>query len=143
MKKCYYFLMVMLLALVSVNLTACGDDDDEPSGGGDIVGTWQQKYVDEDGSGEVLIQFTKNGRFHEFDIYTDRDGDVDVAVDHGSYTLSGNKMTVTYDDDDFFIIECTVTVKGDKLTVSQSGYSTTYNRVKDSLIEKYSVNNHI
>ena len=136
MKKCYYFLMVMLLALVSVNLTACGDDKDEPSTGGDVVGTWQQIYNDEDGQSEILVQFTKDGKFHEVDVYKEVGGEVDVDIEHGNYTIQGNKMTIRYDDDDYYI-ECTFSVKGDKMTVSQSGYSLVYNRVSDSLIQRY------
>ena len=41
------------------------------------------------------------------------------------------------DDDDDYYIECTFSVKGDKMTVSQSGYSLVYNRVSDSLIQRY------
>ena len=38
MKKLYYFLAVMLLTLVSVGVTSCGDDKDEPKSS-DLVGS--------------------------------------------------------------------------------------------------------
>ena len=40
MKKQLFLLAAMLLAVMSISLTACGDDNDEPGSGGDIVGTW-------------------------------------------------------------------------------------------------------
>ena len=40
MKKQLFLLAAMLLVVISVSLTTCGDDNDEPSGD-DIVGTWE------------------------------------------------------------------------------------------------------
>ena len=135
MKNCRYVLMAMLLALVSVGFAACGDDD-EPKGS-DIVGTWAFDNTDLIGAPVTLLQFTKDGKFHEVDesmVY----GDNDVHVYHGTYTISGNKLTVTY----IFTyetetVECTYQVKGDKLTITNDGHSSTFIRVNDSVIEPY------
>lgn len=129
----------MLLTLVSVGVTSCGNDDDEPTNS-DIVGTWQVKAVDDDGEAyENLVQFTKNGKWHSVDITVEYDG-TDVDVEHGTYTVSGNKVMVTYTDDGHSITESfTYEVKGDKLMLTYDYYPVTvvYNRVKDSVIEKY------
>jgi uncharacterized protein (TIGR03066 family) len=134
MKK--LFALLFAAAVLGMAFVSCGDDKDEPSTGGDVVGTWQQIYNDEDGQSEILVQFTKDGKFHEVDVYKEVGGEVDVDIEHGTYTIQGNKMTIRYDDDDYYI-ECTFSVKGDKMTVSQSGYSLVYNRVSDSLIQRY------
>lgn len=139
MKKFYLFLSVMLLTLVSVGFVSCGDDKDEPKSS-DIVGTWQVKAIAEDGESiESLVQFTKDGKWHSVDIYEGEVG-VEVEVEHGTYTVSGNKMTVTYSDDGVTINEkFTFEVKGDKLTLTADDFpvAVTYVRVKDSVIEKY------
>ncbi|MBR5170755.1 MAG: lipocalin family protein [Muribaculaceae bacterium] len=139
MKEFYFFLTVILLALVSVGVTSCGDDNDEPVNS-DIVGTWQVKGVDDDGEAfENLVQFTKNGKWHSVDIYYEYD-ETDVDVEHGTYTVSGDKVMVTYTDDGHSITETfTYQIKGDKLTLSYEYYPLTvvYTRVKDSVIERY------
>ena len=131
MKKFYYLLMVLLLAVATVGLTACGDD--EP-GTYDLVGTWQMTYD----SGETLIQFTPNGAFHEVDIST-FSGKTEINVDHGYYRLSGNKVIIVFDDDidGSDTVECTYSVKSDKITFYSTDYTETYYRVNDSAIERY------
>lgn len=139
MKKFYLFLSVMLLTLVSISFTSCGDDKDEPKNS-DLVGTWQLKAVDEDGvTIETLLQFTKDGKWNSVDIYTE-DGDVEIEVDRGTYTVSGNKINVTYTDDGQSVTETmTYEVTKDKLMLSYADIpvSIIFVRVKDSVIEKY------
>lgn len=132
MKKFHYLLMVMLLAVVAVGVTACGDED-EPSVY-DLVGTWQMSYD----SGETLIQFTEYGDFNEVGIST-INGKIDIYVDHGRYYVSGNQLTIVYDDDidGSDTIECTYSIRGNEITFSSPGYSETYFRVSDSAIERY------
>ena len=132
MKKYNYFLMVMLMALVSVGFAACGDDDDEPKVS-DIVGTWQMT----DDEGVTLLQFTKDGKFNEVDIVSE-EGVADLYIYHGTYTLSGDKLTVTYVYDyESETVDCTYSVKGDKLSITDDGFTSTFTRVKDSVIEQY------
>ena len=139
MKKINFFLTVMLLALVSFGITSCGDDKDEPKSS-DIVGTWQLKAVGDEGeSYESLIQFTKNGKWNSVEIYTSEVG-VEVEVDRGTYTVSGNKVTVTFTEDGKSFNETmTYEVKGDKLmlTYEDAPVAVTFVRVKDSVIEQY------
>lgn len=139
MKKLYLFLSVMLLTLVSVGFTSCGDDKDEPKGS-DLIGTWQLKAVDEDGAAyESLVQFTKNGVWNSVDIYTDEVG-VQVDVERGTYTVSGNRITVSYTEDgQTFSESFAFEVKGDKLMLTYDDFpvAVTLVRVKDSVIEQY------
>ena len=130
---------VMFLALVSVSVTSCGDDKDEPVNS-DIVGTWQVKGIDEDGEAyENLVQFTQNGKWHSVEIYYEFD-ETDVDVEHGTYSVSGNKVIVTYTDDGHSISQTfNYEVKGDKLMLSYLDYPVviTYIHVNDSVIERY------
>ena len=139
MKKFYMFLSVMLLTLVSVGFVSCGDDKDEPKSA-DIVGTWQVKAIAEDGeSVENLVQFTKDGKWNSVEIYEGEAG-VEVEVDHGTYTVSGNKITVTFKEDGVTVSEkFTYEVKSDKLILTSEDFpvAVTYVRVKDSVIERY------
>ncbi len=139
MKKLYFFLTVMLLSLVSVGVTSCGDDKDEPMGDG-LVGTWQLKLVDEEGrSIENLVQFTKNGKWNSVEIVTDDIG-ISVEVEKGTYTVSGDKITVAYTEDGKTVTEMiTYVVKGNKLmlTYEDVPVAITFDRVKDSVIEQY------
>ena len=132
MKKYSYLLMVMLMALVSVGFASCGNDDDEPKGS-DIVGTWQLK----DSDGVILLQFTKDGKYNEVDIVSDEGVD-DLYIYHGTYTLSGNKLTITYVYAyESETVDCTYSVKGDQLTITSAEGSNTLTRVQDSVIERY------
>lgn len=132
MKKCYFLLMVMLMALISVGFAACGNDDDEPKSP-DIVGTWQIK----DSDGMTLLQFTKDGKFNEVDIVSE-DGVPDLFMYHGTYTVSGDKLIVTYIYAyETETVECTYQVKGDRLTITTEEGNSIFTRVNDSVIEPY------
>ena len=96
MKKYIYSLMVMLLALLSVGFTACGNDD-EPKVPG-IVGTWQHDHESNDW--DVYYQFTKDGKFHyvwRTNMIMPQGLKPTVAVANGTYTVSGTKLIVTLD----------------------------------------------
>ena len=130
MKK-YFLFTVMLMALVSMGLASCGDDD-EPKGS-DIVGTWQITNDD----GVTLLQFTKDGKFNEVDIVVE-EGVSDLYKYYGTYTVSGNKLTITYEYAyESETVDCTYSVKDDKLTITSSGETNTLFRVDDSVIERY------
>ena len=134
MKKCFYALMVMLMALVSVGLASCGDDD-EPKAD-DIIGTWAFDNTDLIGAGMTLFQFTKDGKFYEVNKSMVL-GDYEVVY-HGTYTVSGNKLSVTYTYlSETETIDCTYQVKGNKLIITTDGHTSTFIRVKDSVIEPY------
>ena len=140
MKKFYYALMVMLMALVSVGFASCGDDD-EPKYNSDIIGTWSlDSYNLSDAA--MYFQFTKDGKFHE--VYTSiANGETSLDdVFHGTYTVSGNVLTITYNylyEDE--TVKCLYQVKGDKLTLTFEDdgekVTATFTRVKDNIIDPY------
>ena len=137
MKKYYFAVMVMLMALVSVGLTACGDDEPKvPS----IVGTWQHDH--EADNWDIYYQFTKDGKFHyvwkSHEVYYGR---ANFVVYHGTYTVSGKKLIVTMDPHSIFDLYdepsvCEYSVLGDRLKLL-GGDEPTFTRVEDSVIEPY------
>ena len=137
MKK-YISLMVMLLALLSVGFTACGNDDEPkvPS----IVGTWQHDH--EADNWDIYYQFTKDGKFHyvwKTNIVTPQGLKPTVAVANGTYTVSGTKLIVTLDSNpktDLYLCpsECEYSVQGDKLKLLLGEDQPTFTRVKDNTI---------
>ena len=144
MKKYIYSLMVMLLAVLTVGFTACGKDD-EPKVA-DIVGTWQYNHTDDDewsDEWDIYYQFTKEGKFHiveksHVEYYY---GHPSVIVHHGTYTVSGTKLIVTYDSLDPVTglaetSEGEYSVQGDRL-MFLGGEEPTFTRVEDSVIEPY------
>ena len=143
MKKYIYLLMVMLLPLLTVGFTACSDDD-EPKGD-DIVGTWQYDHPDDEDvvvDYDLYYQFTKDGKFYiVWKYYETWIGRPNFIVYHGTYTVSGNKLIVTYDrapESDYLPepLESKYSVKGDKLKFLD-GDKPTFTRVDDSVIQPY------
>ena len=142
MKKYIYLLMVMLLPLLTVGFTACGNDD-EPKGA-DIVGTWQYNHPDDEVyvDYDLFYQFTKDGKFHIVTKFHEMSyGRRNFVVYHGTYTVSGKKLIVTYDydpksDHNPEPSECEYSVQGDKLKLLGGEYPT-FIRVEDSVIEPY------
>ena len=60
MEKFKYLFMSLLVALVSMTVVSCGDDDDDATSSNPLVGTWVETY----GSNTVTITtftFTKSG----------------------------------------------------------------------------------
>lgn len=136
MKKYYFALMVMLMTLVSVGLAACSDDEPKIA---DIVGTWQYAEPEVYNDATMLYQFTKEGEFHLVVISIIPNGKPDHFTFHGSYTVKGNTLSMTYDDDVYGEngpLTCEFVVKGDRLTFLDD-HHTTFIRVKDSVIEPY------
>ena len=137
MKKFSFILTVMLMALVSVGVTACGDEDEPEISS--IVGTWQLEVADNPGANgtygtyNVLVQFTEDGKYHEAEIFS-----TDFYVYYGTYSVSGDKLTLTYNYKyETETVELTYNVKGNKLTLITSYDTSTFTRVKDSVIEPY------
>ena len=132
MKRCYFVLMAILLTLVSVGFAACGDDEPVVN---DIVGTWQYDDPEMLGDFVLLLQFTKDGKFQQVTEYIGADGESEQVAFHGKYTVSGNKLAITFDSDgDSQTIYWPYTVQGDRLTIF-SDETLIFTRVKDSVIE--------
>ena len=139
MKKLLFLSMTMLMAILSLGLTSCGDDNDEPTDKTDIVGTWKLSGKEDGFTYTSLIQFTKNGKFYNVEI-AEEDGDMEVEVIRGIYSVSNGVITITEKDEDDRNIETysvKYQVKNKQLIISEGAYSITYNQAKDSEIEKY------
>ena len=140
MKKNIYSLIVMLLALLSVGFTACGNDDEPkvPS----IVGTWQHDH--EADNWDIYYQFTKDGKFHyvwKTNMATAQGLVPTVVVANGTYTVSGTKLIVTLDSNpktDLYLCpsECEYSVQGDSLKLLVED-EPTFTRVDDSAISTW------
>lgn len=155
MKRYYSLLLLIMMAVVTLGLTACGSDDNDEPEGGDIVGTWSsdlskeivEAMSDFYSSGEELIQYRSDGTFVSVFAYTlkpewaelfDDDEDHVVEVERGKYTTNGNKITLVYSDGKKEID--TFSVKGNTLTMTTTAgiiITATFTRVSDSEIEKY------
>ena len=144
-------MMAMLMAMTTLSLTACGDDDEDgPDGGSGIEGTWKASYAyEEDGMSvtEVeYVQFNKGGTCVTVDVYTINKRE-EVDVDYAKYSVSGNKLTIIYTDEDGTTEreECTFKIKGNTLTIyyefDEEDESFSFTRVKNSEIEKEQIKN--
>ena len=133
MKKCYFALMAMLMALVLVGFAACGDDEPKVA---DIVGTWQYDNSDMLDDFALFFQFTKDGKFHQITSYIGVDGMSEYFALHGTYAVKGNKLTITYDSESYGereTISFEYLVQGDRLTL-MGQEPATFIRVKDSVL---------
>ncbi len=138
MKKYYFLLVAMMMAIVSVGLTACGSDDDDEPQNTSIVGTWKTSGT-EDGVNYVsLIQFTKDGKFNGVQIWTEN-GENEIEVSKGTYTASNDVLMITETDEDGeadpYIIN--YQLKGKQLILTFLYNSVTFTQTQDSEIEKY------
>ena len=138
MKKFLFLSMAMIMAILSLGLTACGDDKDEPEGtNADLVGTWKMTGTEGGYSYTSYVQFTKDGKFNNVEIYTE-DGETEVEVVKGTYTVNGDVITITENyDGEVDTYSVRFQIKGKQLIVSEAGYSVTYTQAKNSEIEKY------
>lgn len=148
MKKHFYLYMALLMALMSLTLTACGDDNDEPSGG-DIVGTWEcdisRTLIDEMSdmykSGDELIQFRADGSMVTVSAYILTDawaqitGDTEeVEIEYDTWRISDDKIISGNGETVKFKL------KGNKLTLTPTSgiiIPLTFTRVSDSRINRY------
>ena len=155
MKKYLLLFGAIVLALMGITLTACGDDNDEP-GGGDIVGTWEADtpwlsspgglYEDFYESIKTYTKFNTNNTYVSVSdmILTDEwveltgEDKHQIEIDRGTYTISGNNLTTKSDDDETETsLSCTYSIKGNKMTVKALGMTFTFTRVSDSMINQY------
>jgi len=150
MIKCNSTFMMLVMMIASLTFTACGDDDNSETSGGNIIGTWVcdvQKEFDmeiEGISSTHYVQFKSDGSMISVDVNSyDRSvweeftPDDEVIVEYGTWKITNGKLYMT-DDDGTEI--ASYKVSGKKLTLtSTSGLivKITYTRVSDKAIEKY------
>lgn len=99
--------ILMTLVLFNFVFTACGDDDDEPKKPDTeypddpdddepdyeslIVGTWEY----EDDGYSQLMGFSP---YNEFSFLIEDEDGYDLEQDFGTYSISGNKLKLKFDD---------------------------------------------
>ncbi len=118
--------MALITVLLSVNLTACGGDDDEPSGGGNpLVGTWvgtstSGLYTIETTKCKVVFNSNGTGIFSEWKESGRED------TDNFNYSYSGSTLTMDWGDGS--PEKWTFTISGNQLHLYHSGVD--YNLTK-------------
>ena len=154
MKKYLSMMVAVMLAAMSLGLSACGDDKDEPKGTNakDLIGTWESDIVRDgvDGmeffyeSGESLIQFRNDGTMVSVNVYVLKDEYVfdgkkeDIEVEYGTWRVEGDKIYGEGEDGAEEVM--TFKVKGNDLTLTTTRgiiASLTFTKVPDSRINKY------
>lgn len=146
MKKIYSTLMMLSLMVASLSFTACSsDDDDNPSS--EFVGTWS---LQSSTLGEILEPGVESGLLEVEDgfvymqlksdgtcvcVEEDEDALEGYTIEYGTWSVSNNKMMVTYT----IPVVCDIIEKtNDRMILSLPGIATaTYVRVSDSVIQKY------
>lgn len=154
MKKYLTVMVAVMLAAMSLGLSACGDDKDEPKGTNakDLIGTWESDIV-RDGvdameffyeSGESLIQFRNDGTMVSVNVLVLKDEYVfdgkkeDIEVEYGTWRVEGDKIYREGEDGAEEVM--TFKVKGKALTLTTTSgiiASLTFTKVPDSRINKY------
>jgi hypothetical protein len=130
-----FFGIVVLVIAAMFTMAACGDsgsgDPTSPSGSGgggggsSIVGKWyeNQGAADKQDIGYLVWEFKANG-----DAYG-------VTTKVGTYTISGNKITVTYTGGQFGDYADFI-VSGTKLTISNIGTGAFFGEVEGTAYKK-------
>lgn len=161
MKKYLSFMAFAMMAVFSLAVVSCGDDDDdEPTNvDSDYVGTWSVQRVegwgyDEDNSFEY-VQLKSDGTYidvqelTEEDIeddeflgfYTEKEKAQGYVVYRGEWSVSSNKLFLKVSTPTHFkgttLTYDIVKKEKDKLTVSMLGITSYLIRVNDKTIEKY------
>lgn len=140
MKKYLYFLMVAILATMTLSLASCKDDKDkdEPDGG-NLIGTWM---MEQPPLNVTYIQFKSNGDFVRVDApYDDSVSndfpfwDNEILIRLGQWVCNGDNCNIIFDGEKYsFKIE---KITSKQLHIVVAGIKAMYERVPDSTIDKY------
>lgn len=137
MKKYIYQLFVVILAISSLTLVSCNDDDEVSDI--NIVGTWKNTTYDADGLqsffGQQYIRFSADGEYMEVLIGGyGAEGEVDIS--RGNWVLSGTDLTIG--GGDFITYTAQVVESTDtRLAISVMGLRMSLIRVDDSELDVY------
>lgn len=117
MKKLYGILILAMLAMCSVAIVSCGDDDEDA-----LVGTW---YLQD---GDELQQITAASNHTYVNVYYDlRNGQwIETETEHGTWSVDGDKLTLKDSEGD--VIVFTFKVDGKKLTLTRGSYSMVFTK---------------
>lgn len=124
MKKYFYCIAIIFMAVMS--LTACSDDDDDVNITSPVVGTWGTGYRSLGIYSTLTLN--SNGTVSSADYFDD-----EVYRDNGTYDVSGNTITIDWSsDDEQVIMHFTLSDNNNTMTTTMVGESgsTTWERVK-------------
>ena len=125
MKTLWKLTTCVVAVLLSFSIYSCGDDDEDSVGSRDLLlGTWNGiYYIDQawedgemvndskedfvNGTNRYSIEFKEDGTYVEKDVYNTTTGSTNYY--HGTWSYSGNKLTMVDTDDDNYTEIWTVT----------------------------------
>lgn len=138
----------MAIVLLSFGVCSCGDDDEDSVGSRDLlIGTWNGVYyLDQEwedgemvndskmdfvnGANRYSIEFKEDGTYVEKDVYNHSSS---TNYYHGTWTYSGNKLTMIDTDDDGYTEVWTVT----KMTETELVYELREKEKEDGSVYEY------
>ena len=126
-KKCFWSLLtLMLVAMVSLSLSSCGDDDDDDGGGNPLVGTWScsSHYIDRvsyDG-GTDTYTFKSNGTYE----WKCRGWDNESGKYYYNNSLS--TLTITNQKGTTWVYVIPTLTDSYFVMIDEDGYSYTYSK---------------
>ena len=138
MKKYLNFMTFVMMAVFSLTFVSCGDDDEELDPASEYVGTWSLSDSESAVYGFEYIQLKSDGSY--IDVQEDEETEKGYAVYYGEWSVSGDKLILKPTSDILAGITLTYDIvkkEKNKLTVSMLGFTTTFVKVNDSVIEKY------
>lgn len=148
MKTLWKVATYVVLVLLSFSIYSCGDDDEDSVGSRKLLlGTWQGVYYlnQEWEDGELLgdykedfvngtnrysIEFKEDGTYVEKDVYN---SSKDTDYYHGTWTYSGNKLTLIDTEEEGYKEVWTVT----KLTDNELVYELREKEKEDGSVYEY------
>ena len=117
-KHLWNLLAIMMVAMLSVGFTSCGDDDDEGgSVNSDLVGTWTKQY---DRLGVIGLKLTSNGEAYYNEWSTGETPNFDNVKSPARFTVSGSIIRFTHPQEKGYYEEYTYTLSEDKKQVTFS-----------------------
>ena len=149
MKKVLWKLAACVaIALASFSVSSCGDDDEESVGSRDLLlGTWNGVYyLDQtwedgeminnhkedfvNGTNRYSIEFKEDGTYVEKDVYSTTES---PNYYHGTWSYSGNKLTMVDTEDENYTEVWTVT----KMTENELVYELREKEKEDGSTYEY------
>lgn len=118
-------LLFAFLCIGSLTLTSCSsNDDDDGNNDASLIGTWISNEVDDEYIVSLSITFNTNNTFSlvSSEVMTgETPTEDDIFTNSGTYSTSGNSITVTFIEDGITISSTsTFEINGNKLTITDS-----------------------